>query len=86
MDAFEQLLHRDIDEKEYKALKGFDIGVRVKSKGSIGAGTIVHISGQHLGVEFDKNHGGHDCNGKAKRGHGWYYHATEIELLEEGST
>ncbi len=44
-------------------------------------GTIVSIEvGDYVGVEWDTEIPyGHDCNGSAKKGHGYFGYANEIE-------
>lgn len=71
---------------------GFCVGDRVRtiSKNFSGdpdvgfMGTVVTIDRYNqIGVEFDANFGGHDLNGFAKNGHGWWVCETDIELLNE---
>lgn len=39
--------------------------------------------GGPIGVEWDNLQTGHDCNGNAVFGHGWYVPADNISILEE---
>lgn len=76
----------------------FNIGDRVCITASLGGdsrrdlgkgdtGTVVYISGNRAGVEWDKEllDGvvGHNCNGRCKSGHGWYINSKCIELCED---
>lgn len=70
----------------------FEIGDRVKTlvtyqginKRVINkVGTVVHFYEDDftdIGVEFDDNIRGHDCEGHAKYGHGWYIMYKHLEL------
>lgn len=72
----------------------FNIGDRVVLRSGAstitrprGIGTVVHDNGeahsQRYGVEFDQYFSGHDCDGHAKTGHGWYVSNSVIELADE---
>ena len=45
-------------------------------------GVAVHIKINNTGVCWERRIGGHDCNGYAKVGHGWYVKETNIKLAE----
>lgn len=52
-------------------------------------GTIVHInkyfkgrSHDDIGIEFDQYMNGHDCNGHAKEGHGWYVPLSKLKIID----
>lgn len=68
--------------------KEFKVGDRVRLIGLyehlIGElGTVVGIDGGYsVSVEFDKNIGAHDCNGRSKLGHGLYITPNSLELVE----
>ena len=51
------------------------------------SGTVVYISGDIIGVDWDTFIGGHSCNGAARPGHGWkvrdYHVAPEIIVDED---
>jgi len=51
----------------------FKVGDRVIENG-MGHGTVMAVYDRkgNYAIEFDKNIGGHDCNGLTKGGHGWY--------------
>ena len=44
---------------------------------------IVYNNKDSIGIQFDKNFGGHDCGGKGKNGHSWWLTDREIELVKE---
>lgn len=37
-------------------------------------------AGARIGVKWDKNVSGHDCDGRCEYGFGWWVDATSIEL------
>ena len=37
--------------------------------------------GFNYGIEWDIDFGGHDCDGLAKDGYGWFVYASEIEFV-----
>lgn len=52
-------------------------------------GTIVHINKyfkgrihDDIGIEFDQYMNGHNCNGHAKEGHGWYIPLRKLKIIE----
>lgn len=53
-----------------------------KSPGQLGEGTIVWVFGGSVSVEWDNNIGGHNCNGRAKYGHGWDMSYKRIERVQ----
>lgn len=87
---FEAMVRGEIDEKMYKqALKGkaWIRGTRVKVKGrsmnSEGIGTICDVKAneESIGVKFDTDIRGHDCNGNCEYGYGWYYGKNQLQLI-----
>jgi hypothetical protein len=65
-----------------------DIGKRVSATGYksgvpfTGTGKIVHMEHGIMGVQFDKELDfGHNCDGKAKDGYGWYVTTKDAELI-----
>lgn len=44
---------------------------------------IVYENKDEIGIEFDKDFGGHDCWNKGKNGHCWWLTEREIELIKE---
>lgn len=62
----------------------FKVGDRVRHEK--GVGTIVFNDGStemNFAVEFDEYMEGHTCEGKAKRGHGWWCSAHELTKIED---
>lgn len=45
-------------------------------------GIIRFINGDEIGVEWDRNMNGHDLDGLAKHGYGWYVQKEDIEVIE----
>lgn len=71
----------------------FHVGQRVKATCHISiirlqedVGTIVsatHSSSSHMyGVAFDRNVGGHDCDGFCNTNHGWYLSAEYLTPID----
>lgn len=69
------------DRVKVNELGKTDWGV-LKNKG-VDFGTIIHIKKFSVGVEFDKNFGGHSCDDRCKDGHGFWLTEDEIDLIEE---
>lgn len=61
----------------------FKVGDRILHKVHKKKGSIVHIDGHSIGIEFDEFIGGSDCDGHAKTGHGWITSDINCELIEE---
>lgn len=75
-------------------MKEFKVGDRVRYiiEGGNGArirvgdtGTVCEVGKSCIGVEWDRNVGGHSCQGKAKIGHGWNVMRECLELLNGAS-
>lgn len=52
-------------------------------------GTICNVPNQphnFVGVEFDTDIKGHDCEGTCKPGHGWFVIAEDLVYLEDNDT
>ena len=63
--------------------KGKDNWDILEEKG-VDFATVIHVRDNgHIGVEFDKHFGGHDCSGKCKDGHGWWLRSEELELVKD---
>lgn len=68
----------------------FKVGDRILTKKMIEGkegtqnqkGTIVNISYDHCGIEFDNPVGSHTCDGKAKRGYGYNLWKKPNQYLE----
>lgn len=43
---------------------------------------LVVVTDDTIGVEFNKDIGGHDCDGKGKSGHCWYYTSIHVISIE----
>ena len=68
----------------------FKIGARVigikdvNGKGLVGLkGTILHNYAFSTAIKWDKDMGGHDCDGLCKDGYGWEVHNRHIRLLPQ---
>jgi hypothetical protein len=70
-------------EPKQHSLDGFKLGDRVESTESgatIGKkGTVVHFNQGHVGVSFDENIGGHNCNDHCPYGRGRYLRVTDVK-------
>lgn len=61
-------------------MNNFKIGDRVEFTGELlsnsinigDKGTIVSLDDNFVGVDFDRNIYGHDCNGRGREEHCWY--------------
>ena len=70
-------------------MKEFKVGDRVRYIVEGGAGTRIRVGDtgtvcvvykSYIGVEWDRNVGGHSCQGKARVGHGWNVFRECLEL------
>lgn len=60
----------------------YKVGDRVNHNHySDGMGTVVEVNSRDVGVDFDHHINGHDCNGAAKNGHGWYCAFEDVTLI-----
>lgn len=65
--------------------------VRVKADTSDGknlkgnTGTVVAVTPHLVGVEFDKDIGGHDCNGAGKYPYCWWLLRKELTLVRKAA-
>ena len=74
-----------------KEMSEFKIGDRVELVGEAcnmnindgDVGTVVANSGRFIGVDFDRDIGGHSCNGRGRLGHCWNIPCEDLEKLEE---
>lgn len=74
-----------------KEMSEFKIGDRVELVGeswniniNVGdVGTVVANSGLFIGVDFDRDTGGHSCDGRGRLGHCWNIPCEDLEKLEE---
>ena len=74
--------------------KEFKIGDRVVAVKPVGSkhmkgvkGTVIGFFNDLLGIEFDKDIGGHDCSlsgVSCKNGYGWFCKKDEIKKIKEG--
>lgn len=64
--------------------KAYSNWENLKEKG-VDLGTVIAYNNKDsIGIEFDKNFGGHNCGkNDCKYGHGWWLNDREIELVEE---
>lgn len=62
------------------ASKGRPDGNDSISAGDAGTVCIIGKGGARIGVKWDKNVSGHDCDGRCEYGFGWWVDATSIEL------
>lgn len=53
----------------------------IKIKPDEDEGTVVIVDGDSVGVEWDRNVDGHDCDGLCKSGHGWYIGKESVKLV-----
>lgn len=95
---FEQYVKGEISEKEYENIikrntvaNKLELGMHVKiqnysPKRNGMTGTVVHISKtKSFGVEHHEHENigmGHNCNGYARKGSGWYYDPIHLEIIE----
>lgn len=64
----------------------FKVGDRVKGSSMLGdaakvfglSGSVVHISGVRVGVNWDEDIDGHTCGQRYKPGFGWYVNNTDL--------
>lgn len=74
----------------------FNVGDRVEcirdspdNNGSISVGmqgvicTIVYNTSPHIGVRWDEEVGGHDCQGECSNGYGWFVTASDIKRIDD---
>jgi hypothetical protein len=68
-------------------MKKFQVGDRVVCKGHVGnyhlsdaVGTVVKYDNYFVGVSFDENINGHDCDGTATHLHGWWCDPSLIDI------
>lgn len=70
----------------------FQVGDRVEMAGTLrksyGLGTVCEVRCYlggivDYGVCWDRNIGGHSCDGSCEPGHGWYVLPNQINFLEE---
>jgi len=95
---FEELIKGHITPEEYERRlslpKWIKVGNRIvgiaeyEGKNLRGKkGTIreiyVMLDEVRIGIEFDDFIGGHDLNGNAKEGHGWYVNSQKVQPLDE---
>ena len=74
-----------------REMSEFKIGDRVELVGenwnmniNVGdVGTVVANSGLFIGVDFDRDTGGHSCDGRGRLGHCWNIPCEDLEKLEE---
>jgi hypothetical protein len=74
----------------------YKVGDRVKHQYQHGVGhggnmnrvgTVVSVKPHDVyGIDFDEHMNGHDCNGRAREGHGWNCYEVELELIPKGNT
>lgn len=80
-DKFAQFVRGEISEAQYLGKElVLEVGTRVSTPH--GTGTIVHITGiRNIGVEHDRNMGGHNCQGHCPSGYGWYHNKKDLKVI-----
>lgn len=90
---FEALVRGEIDENTYKQVlegKAWVKGARVRATRSYDAvregyeGTICKIYPKHadyVGIRWDKDVRGHDCDGNCEKPYGWNLPTDRLELI-----
>lgn len=79
--------------QSHKDCMDFEIGDRVICKSSIrtyvgelrsgDTGTVRIRDKKRIGIEWDNNVGGHDLQHLCKDGHGWFFFANYIPLIDD---
>jgi len=72
--------------KEKYTAEDFFVGQRVRGISfKVGEGTVLYVDklSDDIGVEFDKEIGGHNCSNRGKEGHCWCCTSAEIVPLEK---
>ena len=80
---YSETIVKPAEKLEQYHLHGFKLGDRVESTEISGPtlgkkGTVVHFNQGHVGVSFDEDIGGHNCNDHCPYGRGRYLQVTQV--------